>query len=440
MNRDRLQDIYRNTHLADKTDIETIRQMTMDYPYYNLPYVILSKYYHDTQHYKFEDMLRQAAMRVKDRQALYDYIHGRQSNEEKIPVEIAIERIEDDKTPQIQEQVTTSVNEFLSDFSDSSTETYQAESQISEVLTTENEEVVVSDIKDSASESISELNKIEVSGIESEISEPEILSVQETDQLAEQKPFEFILDTHSEAPSLDKIEIDHDIIGEEIETEFSFSKHFGEDIKSEVVELEQKSENDSEVLEELANPVEMVVDNTHLSAEVSEIVKEETNYFRDAQEPKPAEEHAPSSHMDFFAWLKAPKPEVNSQIEQNEVVTEIEEEPVNTVTSDSNEVNEEDEPEKVEGKPVFNLDLIDKFIQSNPQITRPKKEFFNPENMAKRSEVIDLEFVSETLANIYYEQGNYELALKAYEKLSLQNPSKQAYFADLIEKIRKERK
>jgi tetratricopeptide (TPR) repeat protein len=145
--------------------------------------------------------------------------------------------------------------------------------------------------------------------------------------------------------------------------------------------------------------------------------------------------------MDFFAWLKAPKPEVNSQIEQKDEVSEIvTEEPIDVSTSDSNEVIEQEEPEKVEGKPVFNLDLIDKFIQSNPQITRPKKEFFNPENMAKRSEVIDLEFVSETLANIYYEQGNYDLALKAYEKLSLQNPSKQAYFADLIEKIRIERK
>jgi tetratricopeptide (TPR) repeat protein len=60
--------------------------------------------------------------------------------------------------------------------------------------------------------------------------------------------------------------------------------------------------------------------------------------------------------------------------------------------------------------------------------------------MAKRSEVIDLEFVSETLANIYYEQGNYDMALKAYKKLSLQNPSKESYFADLIEKIKKERK
>jgi tetratricopeptide (TPR) repeat protein len=60
--------------------------------------------------------------------------------------------------------------------------------------------------------------------------------------------------------------------------------------------------------------------------------------------------------------------------------------------------------------------------------------------MAKRSEILDLEFVSETLAEIYYQQGNFDFAIKAYEKLSLQNPSKQSFFADLIDKIKKERK
>ena len=70
MNIERLQSIYHNTALADKTDIEDVRQLTEDYPYYSLPYVILSKYYYETRHYRFEDMLRQAAMRVKDRKAL----------------------------------------------------------------------------------------------------------------------------------------------------------------------------------------------------------------------------------------------------------------------------------------------------------------------------------------------------------------------------------
>ena len=60
--------------------------------------------------------------------------------------------------------------------------------------------------------------------------------------------------------------------------------------------------------------------------------------------------------------------------------------------------------------------------------------------MGKKSEVLDLEFVSETLAELYYQQGNFDNAIRVYEKLSLQNPSKASFFADLIDQIKKERK
>ena len=125
---------------------------------------------------------------------------------------------------------------------------------------------------------------------------------------------------------------------------------------------------------------------------------------------------------------------------------EVEKEKVEEELKEEEEVKEIEEEVKAEGPTVINekasksLDIIEKFISINPQISRPKKEFFSPENMAKRSEILDLEFVSETLAEIYYQQGNFDLAIKAYEKLSLQNPSKQSFFADLIDKIKKERK
>ena len=52
-------------------------------------------------------------------------------------------------------------------------------------------------------------------------------------------------------------------------------------------------------------------------------------------------------------------------------------------------------------------------------------------------EVQDPEFdlFTETLAQIYAEQGYYEQAKSIYSKLLLANPEKNAYFASLIEKI-----
>jgi len=44
--------------------------------------------------------------------------------------------------------------------------------------------------------------------------------------------------------------------------------------------------------------------------------------------------------------------------------------------------------------------------------------------------------VTETMAEVWLKQGNREKAIETYNKLSLQNPSKKAYFAALIEKLK----
>jgi tetratricopeptide (TPR) repeat protein len=84
--------------------------------------------------------------------------------------------------------------------------------------------------------------------------------------------------------------------------------------------------------------------------------------------------------------------------------------------------------------------ILDKFVKENPSISRPKAEFFNPVNMARQSVEEDEELVTETLANLYYKQGNHKKAIKAYEKLCLLYPSKMTYFASLIQKIKTELK
>jgi len=95
-------------------------------------------------------------------------------------------------------------------------------------------------------------------------------------------------------------------------------------------------------------------------------------------------------------------------------------------------------PEKESNKLSKNK-LIDKFIEEEPKIAPvSKSSFFDPVDFAKQSLIDNDNVVSETLAEIYYMQGNLSKALKIYRKLSLENPEKSSYFAAQIEKIRKE--
>lgn len=92
--------------------------------------------------------------------------------------------------------------------------------------------------------------------------------------------------------------------------------------------------------------------------------------------------------------------------------------------------------EKDDVKEVDKEELIEKFIKTEPRISKPAKaEFFSPIQMAKKSVEDSDDIVSETLANIYAAQGNPTRAIRIYQKLSLLNPDKSGYFAALIQKL-----
>ncbi|WP_167596193.1 hypothetical protein [Leeuwenhoekiella sp. ZYFB001] len=83
------------------------------------------------------------------------------------------------------------------------------------------------------------------------------------------------------------------------------------------------------------------------------------------------------------------------------------------------------------------LELIDKFIESNPKIkvSAPDSSFKKP-NLEDRFQPND-SLMTETLARVYVEQKNFSKAKQAYRILSLKYPEKSGFFADQIRAIEK---
>lgn len=75
------------------------------------------------------------------------------------------------------------------------------------------------------------------------------------------------------------------------------------------------------------------------------------------------------------------------------------------------------------------IDIIDHFLTQADDLPKKRAEFFDPRKAAAKADEDDFSVVSETLANIYFEQEKYELAKQAYEALSLKYPEKSVYFA-----------
>jgi hypothetical protein len=104
--------------------------------------------------------------------------------------------------------------------------------------------------------------------------------------------------------------------------------------------------------------------------------------------------------------------------------------------SDWLKIDRKEETDKIEPLKKINDDRIIKFIQEEPSIQKPTKEFYSPIKQAQRS--LDDENVqySETLATILAMQGNFPKAIKAFEQLCLTFPEKKTYFVQKIEELK----
>jgi hypothetical protein len=108
-----------------------------------------------------------------------------------------------------------------------------------------------------------------------------------------------------------------------------------------------------------------------------------------------------------------------------------------STTAEIETVEEEDSLNGEADSKKLQSDLIEKFILANPRIepVKDKTESLHMDISKPFTEERG-EFVTETLARIYVNQGYYSRAIDIYEKLSLKFPGKSSYFATQIEKVK----
>jgi hypothetical protein len=473
MDSNRIISLYHQPGLINSEDVNGLKMMIQESPYYYLPYVILAKFYVNENEQEFDFYLRHAAIRVNNREALYHYIHQSESVKRVDNIEVV------PATNTIDNSVilTTQESEIIEDKQIVEEEIPTEElAQVDEIQSPINylEAFLKDDEEALPNESID--NVIEVNQNESINEDEEIvfelrhnneLTVTDELLLQETENLELVETEFTFSTQHQQIEENIEVIPSDNETELETKEEPKEEsqethsveqnevptMAEELVEVlidenTDPSKTEEIVVEELIEIAENQIEETEeeiqetekeslqLDSQTEELhktpndsQKELEQYLNLRKNPiynlevelnsKQKERETATSEKDFFAWLKQPKvaAEMAEKSNEDELIT---------VDNIEEEVEEDD--------------IIARFIKKNPQISRPKKEFYNAENMAKKSEVFELDFVTETLAQLYHQQGDISLAIKAYEKLILQNPSKKAYFASLIENLKKEKK
>jgi hypothetical protein len=130
-------------------------------------------------------------------------------------------------------------------------------------------------------------------------------------------------------------------------------------------------------------------------------------------------------------------PVAKEQPKKKEVVDELQQQYYQNIVSNSPLADLDNTPPK--SSPAANIrkenQIIERFIQEEPQIKHPSGTKLDNENKAKRSSEDKEELVTETLARIYTEQMLYHKAILTYKKLMLKYPEKSLYFAGQIEQL-----
>ena len=400
MNQQELNHIIQSPSEINAASASELIALCDKYPWFSAPHTLLAHYFARTNDFRKEEWLTRAASRIHSREWLYYFLQPVSSDlPVGIPVGAALEAMAPEPAAVIEpsepiipaaEPAITAPKPFIS-----TVETVIAAAEPN----TESEN------------SMAELSAMQIPELELQTQTKEIQNtIPDKTSVA---PIDFPAAT---APLFQPAE-EYDI-AKAMGTTFNFEPIDFNDNNQSSEPLDQPKQIRPYNIEEFLSLG--LINNDEVAANLIESNKSDTN---------------PSiEELNFFDWLETKNTHIQSGVKPylvnnsgNTIAPSSAKSPLGSTTETT--------------KPSTNLDkfgLINQFIEKQPSISRPKQEFYSPERAMKRSEEFSTSIVTETLANIFRTQGHFEKAIISYQKLQLKFPEKSAYFASLIEQIKKE--
>ena len=393
MNQQELNHIIQSPSEINAASASELIALCDKYPWFSAPHTLLAHYFARTNDFRKEEWLTRAASRIHSREWLYYFLQPLSSD---IPVGVSI-------SPALEAMAT----EPAAVIEPSEPIIPAAEP----VITATGPVINATEPNTESKNSMAELSAMQIPELELKTQTEEFQNT-----IPDKTSFAPIDFPAATAPLFQPAE------------EYDIAKAMGTTFNFEPVEFSENTQS-SEPLDQpkQIRPYNIeeflslgLINNDEAAANLIESNKSDTN---------------PSiEELNFFDWLETKNTHIQSGAYSNSTMNNASSDPSSSAQTPANADSEI-------AKPSTNLDkfgLINQFIEKQPSISRPKQEFYSPERAMKRSEEFSTSIVTETLANIFRTQGHFEKAIISYQKLQLKFPEKSAYFASLIEQIKKE--